>query len=248
MEQQYFCNICGTQMINGVCPKCESQQANSGAPRLAPVSSGAPMGGAYGNPSPAGQGAYGSPYGAPGQGKAGGIYQPIADSNGKFATSDEQLIMQIGSGYIENILSGAGFLNNSAAVTNKRVYYSGKSFTSFGIGTKRCKAVQSVDLKDITGIGIYSLFNLAGIIIGGLLVLFSIVMLAWFARAVYMWLPTLIIGLISIFAALIGARTILRIDYAGGCIALNMRRYSRSECTRFQKAVIAAKDNITNYR
>lgn len=77
---------------------------------------------------------------------------------GDFGTPDESLIMKIGSGYVENFMSGVGLRNNTAILTNKRVYYSGKSYASFGIGVKRCKAVQSVDLKDITA-RVYTAFS-----------------------------------------------------------------------------------------
>lgn len=190
-------------------------------------------------------------YGAPGmnQGYAapGGYPQPAADNKGDFGTPDERLIMSIGSGYMENFLSGMGLMNNSAAVTNKRVYYKGKSFSSFGMGVKRCKAVQSVDLKDITGIGIYSMFNLAMLILGIFFALDGII-ISIIGAAGYIWLPTFLVGVLLITIALITTRTVLRIDYAGGFIALNMRKFSRGECTNFHKAILAAKDQITDYR
>ena len=153
--------------------------------------------------------------------------------------------MKIGSGYVENFLSGVGLRNNTAILTNKRVYYRGQSYASFGIGVKRCKAVQSVDLKEITGTGIYSVFNLALLIIGIIVAVPSFFLM--FKMFEYFIMP-FIIGLLFIVIPFFTARTMLRIDYAGGYIALNMRKFSRAECTAFQKAVMAAKDKITDYR
>lgn len=164
---------------------------------------------------------------------------------GDFGTPDESLIMKIGSGYVENFLSGVGMRNNTAILTNKRVYYSGKSYASFGIGVKRCKAVQSVDLKEITGTGIYSVFNLALMIIGIIIAVTSFVLMLKINDA---FLIPFIVGLLFFMIPFFTARTMLRIDYAGGYIALNMRKFSRAECTAFQKAIMAAKDNITDYR
>ena len=139
MEQESFCNVCGTPLVNGVCPKCTPQYAHSGA--------GAAPGGFQ---QPGMQNA------APGGFQQLNMQKPA--QGGDFGTPDESLIMKIGSGYVENFLSGVGLRNNTAILTNKRVYYSGKSYASFGIGVKRCKAVQSVDLKDITA-RVYTAFS-----------------------------------------------------------------------------------------
>lgn len=243
MANDIFCPNCGSRLINGVCPNCEPQRVNYSAP-AAPV--GAPAQ-AQGGAAFGGQGAYGAPGMNQGYAAPGGYPQPVADNNSDFGTPDERLIMKIGSGYMENFLSGMGLMNNSAAVTNKRVYYKGKSFSSFGMGVKRCKAVQSVDLKDITGIGIYSMFNLALLILGIFITLWGIILPMADAPA-FAWIPELVLGLLFIIIALLTTRTILRIDYAGGFIALNMRKFSRGECTNFHKAILAAKDQITDYR
>ena len=252
MEQESFCNVCGTPLVNGVCPKCTPQYAHSGA--------GAVPGGfqqpGMQNAAPGGFQQPGMQNAAPGgfqqpgmQNAAPGGFQQLnmqkPAQGGDFGTPDESLIMKIGSGYVENFLSGVGMRNNTAILTNKRVYYSGKSYASFGIGVKRCKAVQSVDLKDITGTGIYSVFNLALMIIGIIIADASLVLMLKIYGA---FLIPLIIGLLFILIPFFTARTMLRIDYAGGYIALNMRKFSRAECTAFQKAVMAAKDNITDYR
>ena len=252
MEQESFCNVCGTPLVNGVCPKCTPQYAHSGA--------GAAPGGfqqpGMQNAAPGGFQQPGMQNAAPGgfqqpgmQNAAPGGFQQLnmqkPAQGGDFGTPDESLIMKIGSGYVENFLSGVGMRNNTAILTNKRVYYSGKSYASFGIGVKRCKAVQSVDLKDITGTGIYSVFNLALMIIGIIIADVSLVLMLKIYGA---FLIPLIIGLLFIVIPFFTARTMLRIDYAGGYIAINMRKFSRAECTAFQKAVMAAKDNITDYR
>lgn len=243
MANDMFCPTCGTRLINGVCPNCEPQRVNYSA-NAAPV--GAPAQ-AQGRAAFGGQGGYGAPGMNQGYAAPGGYPQPAADNKGDFGTPDERLIMSIGSGYMENFLSGMGLMNNSAAVTNKRVYYKGKSFSSFGMGVKRCKAVQSVDLKDITGIGIYSMFNLAMLILGIFFALDGII-ISIIGASEYIWLPTFLVGVLLITIALITTRTVLRIDYAGGFIALNMRKFSRGECTNFHKAILAAKDQITDYR
>ncbi len=239
MEQESFCNVCGTPLVNGVCPKCTPQYAHSGA--------GAAPGGfqqpGMQNAAPGGFQQPGMQNAAPGGFQQLNMQKPAQD--GDFGTPDESLIMKIGSGYVENFLSGVGLRNNTAILTNKRVYYSGKSYASFGIGVKRCKAVQSVDLKDITGTGIYSVFNLALMIIGIIIADASLVLMLKIYGA---FLIPLIIGLLFIVIPFFTARTMLRIDYAGGYIALNMKKFSRAECTAFQKAVMAAKDNITDYR
>lgn len=95
MEQESFCNVCGTPLVNGVCPKCTPQYAHSGA--------GAAPGGFQ---QPGMQNA------APGGFQQLNMQKPAQD--GDFGTPDEPLIMKIGSGYVENFLSGVGLRNNTA--------------------------------------------------------------------------------------------------------------------------------------
>ena len=59
---------------------------------------------------------------------------------------------------------------------------------------------------------------------------------------------TMVVSALMVAGAFIGARTLLRVDYAGGCIALDIKSFSKKECEDFRLAVYRAKDRITNYR
>lgn len=222
-----FCANCGQPTVNGRCPVCDAAQPNQAQPDTAYAQ----------QPQPA--------YAA----------QPViynqSDNEGRFIDPDEQAIYQLGSGYIGTFLAGGGLTKNAAAVTNKRVYYKGKAFASLGgLGLRRCKITQIIDLKDITCVGIYKAFNIALVVMAALLFLAGIIVMAAipFGGGTVAGIIMMTVAALMVAGAFIGSRTLLRVDYAGGCIALDIKSFSKKECEDFRIAVYRAKDRITNYR
>lgn len=214
-----FCGNCGRPTVNGRCPVCEGVQ---------PVAANAPQP-QYNAPRP--------------------VYDQ-SDNEGRFIDNDERLIYQLGSGYLGTFLAGGGLTKNAAAVTNKRVYYKGKAFAALGVGLRRCKITQIIDLKDITCVGIYKAFNIALVIMAAFIFLGCLIgMIAISGAAgIALGVGGMFVSGLMVAGAFIGARTLLRIDYAGGCIALDIKSFSKKECEDFRLAIYREKDRITNYR
>ncbi len=224
-----FCGNCGQPTINGRCPVCDAAQPNQAQPNTAYTQQPQP---AY-IPQP----------------------QPMlynqSDNEGRFIDPDEQVLYQLGSGYLGTFLAGGGLTKNAAAVTNKRVYYKGKAFASLGgLGLRRCKITQIIDLKDITCVGIYKAFNIALVVMAVILFIAGIITMAAvpFGGGTVAGIIAMVVSALMVVGAFIGARTLLRVDYAGGCIALDIKSFSKKECEDFRLAVYRAKDRITNYR
>lgn len=169
-----------------------------------------------------------------------------ADKEGMFISEDEKVLFQMGKGYAQMFLAGGGITSNAAAITNKRVYYKGKTLETLG----HCKTTQVVDLKEITSVGIFRVFNVALLVLGIILMFTSIAIFASLgdqSNATAVVIGTFAVGLILMLTAFIGARRVLRIEYAGGSIAVDMRSFSKKDCENFRIALFRAKDNITNY-
>lgn len=169
-----------------------------------------------------------------------------ADKEGMFISEDEKVLFQMGKGYAQMFLAGGGITSNAAAITNKRVYYKGKTLGTIG----HCKSTQIVDLKDVTSVGIYRVFNIFLLVFGIILMIAALVALVMLGDAQSTIAVTgcgFAVGLILMLTAFIGARRVLKIEHAGGCIAVDMRSFSKKDCENFRIALFRAKDNITNY-
>jgi hypothetical protein len=159
-----------------------------------------------------------------------GAYKP----NGTAASLEEMQAVVSTSGYDKYI---SNYPN-----ANK-----GKTLETLG----HCKTTQVVDLKEITSVGIFRVFNVALLVLGIILMFTSIAVFASLgdqSSATAVVIGTFAVGLILMLTAFISARRVLRIEYAGGSIAVDMRSFSKKDCENFRIALFRAKDNITNYR
>lgn len=231
-----YCAYCGHPTVDGRCTVCGSIQPD-------PVQPNQPQPN-QAQPNPA------QPYAAYVPPTQPIIYNQ-SDGEGAFIDPNEQVVYQLGSGYLGTFLAGGGITKNMAAVTNKRVYYKGKALASVGgVGLKRCKITQIIDLKDVTCVGIYKAFNIALVVIAVLLFISGIIIMALIPHGdgVAPGIIAMVVAAIMVAAAIVGARTMLRVDYAGGCIALDIKSFSKKACEDFRIAVYREKDRVTNYR
>lgn len=63
---------------------------------------------------------------------------------------DETVQATIGVNYIQNFLSGAGFKNGAAILTDKRLYYFGRSFSKVGREINTASEEGVVSVEDIS--------------------------------------------------------------------------------------------------
>lgn len=166
----------------------------------------------------------------------------------------EKFVCALGSGYLMNFLANGLLSKGFAVISDKRVYFKGKTFEIDAKKLRVRTSASTVDLKDVTGTEVRTINFLAilftNFVFTGLTILFFILMFATTephtsgARA----LATL--GLLSFILSVIFAviyklskKTLLSINYAGGNIAFDINWYPRQEGENFQKMLRIAKDN-----
>lgn len=204
-----FCIMCGTELVNGACPKCSQVQQTGNAEKFKQF----------------------------------------------FMNPKEQFVCALGNGYIQNFLANGSVGNGFAVVSDKRVYFKGKTYDVVGKKLRATNESRTVDLKDVTGTGVravkYPLLLILGIIVPILLFLFILTLIV----TLVMGEPNYgaIIPVSLIIAVIFGCpllicyfatrKTILTISYAGGCIAFDIKWYPQQESADFQKNLRIAKDN-----
>lgn len=117
-----FCTKCGSELVDGACPKCSQAQQADNAERFKQF----------------------------------------------FMNPKEQFVCALGNGYIQNFLANGSVGKGFAVVSDKRVYFNGKTYEVHNSRLKATSESRTVDLKDVTGTGvraiIYPLLKIFAII------------------------------------------------------------------------------------
>lgn len=104
----FYCTKCGTELVNGACPKCSQAQHTGNAEKFKQF----------------------------------------------FMNPKEQFVCALGNGYIQNYLAGGFVGKGFAVVSDKRVYFNGKTYEVHNSRLKATSESRTVDLKDVTGTGV----------------------------------------------------------------------------------------------
>jgi hypothetical protein len=190
--------------------------------------------------------------------KTGGIY--IAGKSkygGKFCSPNERQITTLGTGYIANFISGGSAEKAGATLTNKRIYFSGNTFSFNDKGQlTSIKAQKIVNVRDVTGVG-YTMFSPIQYIIYAVVAL--VVGVAAFAgtgstdlRGVWssadLGFMALGIGAAVAIICIVYfnslRKSLLCIEYAGGNIAFEVRWFKPDEQDNFIRNIHLAKDKL----
>ena len=162
-----------------------------------------------------------------------------------FVNKNERLISTLGNSYIQNFISTGILSKGFSFITDKRVYFQGKSYNVFYNNNGNPKIVknsrsQIVDLKDVTGTEIKHYNPIHYLII-------AIVFTLSFGRNFYIFGYYIIpIILAYVFLYFKNKISLISIQYAGGEIAFDIRWFSQNEIDNFQKQLRLAKDNVVD--
>ena len=168
-----------------------------------------------------------------------------------FASPKEKYICSLGNSYIETFLSTGGLGNGFAVMSDKRIYFKGRTFYFDQKNhLKGQSEAKTVDLKDVTGTSVQNFFPVslltAAIIllVAGFLMLIASASMHSGAGAAMVALAVfpLVGGIFAMVAFFLQKSNILKIEFAGGCIAFKLKFYSEAECNNFQKQLRIAKD------
>lgn len=168
-----------------------------------------------------------------------------------FVNKNERLISTLGNSYIQNFIS-TGFLSKGFSfITDKRVYFQGKSYNVFYNNSGNPKIVknsrsQIVDLKDVTGTEIKH-YNPIHYLILAIVFFIGLIFTLSFGRNFYVFSYYIIpIVLAYVFLYFKNKISLISIQYAGGEIAFDIRWFSQNEIDNFQKQLRLAKDNVVD--
>jgi len=161
-----------------------------------------------------------------------------------FIDSNETQQAVLGGGYLQNFISSGSVGKGFCVVSNKRVYFKGKSYTKSGSHYKSTKEEKIVALDDVTGTGFSMTKSLTALI--WLFISFIFLIFMFITAVASNSVPALILGAIPIVVFLLvyllyNVR-IFEIVYAGGSITFRASNYSIAEIRQFQKDLITAKD------
>lgn len=158
----------------------------------------------------------------------------------EFVDNDEQIVAELGSSYLKNIISEGKVSDVSAVLTQKRLYLDGKTYLISGKSLTAIKESRIINVEDITGTGFVYFSNITFILISIIILIASIIVSVMELEA---------LGVIGFFVAVfffiayfLNRVSIFRIEYAGGSIGFKVEWDSRKASENFQKEIIRVKD------
>lgn len=157
-----------------------------------------------------------------------------------FVENDETAIATLGSGYLQNIVSG-NVSSIKAVLTQKRVYLCGKCLEKNGKIWSRRKISRIIEVEDITGTGFEYANNIIWLILGIFIAAASVLLGIILGLAVYEeYFIILLFALASIPFFIINVlqrRTLFQIEYAGGKIGFDVKWLNPQESMYFQRQI-----------
>lgn len=180
------------------------------------------------------------------------VSNTVKGNSDNIIAPDETVKATIGVSYIQNFMSGAGFKNGAAILTDKRLYYFGKGFSSIGKGmnTTTEEGIVSVDEITFTRFVHGSPLSLLVSAIVSLM-LAMILFVSSFGSTDnsagfmgFMILVFLVIGAVFLVAYQAGKSTVLEIAFPGGKYAFDARWHSTVNMREFQRQIHVVKDSL----
>ncbi len=166
-----------------------------------------------------------------------------------FVNKNERLISTLGNSYIQNFISNGILSKGFSFITDKRVYFQGKSYNVFYNNSGNPKIVknsrsQIVDLKDVTGTEIKHYNPIHYLIIAIVFFIFLLILLSIGFSEFKIYIIPIILAYVFLYFK--NKISLISIQYAGGEIAFDIRWFSQNEIDNFQKQLRLAKDNVVD--
>lgn len=166
-----------------------------------------------------------------------------------FVNKNERLISTLGNSYIQNFISNGILSKGFSFITDKRVYFQGKSYNVFYNNSGNPKIFknsrsQIVDLKDVTGTEIKHYNPIHYLIIAIVFFIFLLILLSIGFSEFKIYIIPIILAYVFLYFK--NKISLISIQYAGGEIAFDIRWFSQNEIDNFQKQLRLAKDNVVD--
>ena len=166
--------------------------------------------------------------------------RPPMEGRNNFVDSDEKVIVTLGSGFVQNIVSSGSPDSVSAVLTDKRLYCSGKFVTFNGKKSQYLKTSKIIEAEDITGTGFIYKSNIAFLIIAIVILTAGLLLgLIFYDDDLLLVFP--IIGIVAAIAPfliyMLKRETFFNIEYAGGTISFSIKWLNTEACKNFQRQI-----------
>lgn len=162
----------------------------------------------------------------------------------------ERIVATIGSGYLQNFLSGGSVGSGIGVLTQKRFYYKGRNFSGTGKGAAATTEEGVVSIEDVT----FTRFSFTSAV--GFLITAILLAVAGFLTLQitgdYGWDEFEIGAILAQWAAalfffvkyFINRHSLFLIAFPGGSFGFNVRYYPASDIRDFQRQLHLLKDHI----
>ncbi len=187
-------------------------------------------------------------------GLLGGSQAQRLDSNNRkfkdfFMNPKEKFVCALGNSYLQNFLSHGFIGNGFAVVSDRRVYFRGKSYEINNDKFKIKTVSTTVDLKDVTGTEVRTIKFPVWMFLGiTTLILGIIAIIAAAVSGLAVWGVTaglaMLVGMFAIITYFTNRMTIITIMFGGGGFAFPINWFSAQESETFQKQLRIAKDSL----
>ena len=159
-----------------------------------------------------------------------------------FVDPSESAVATLQNGALQNIVSGEGYQDEDAVVTQKRLYYRRKK----GI-LNITHEEDVIDLNDITATKIIARNPYSLLVIAGVLFLFALIGFAGYSRmgngsiSAAFLVGTLVYVLYFVVLFFVLKKKYLLVEYAGGRIFFTVKKYRMENVRSFQQAIYKMK-------
>lgn len=178
--------------------------------------------------------------------------EKIGISGDNYINPDETTQALIGVSYVQSYMSGAGFKNGAAILTDERLYYFGKSYSTIGKGMSSSTEEAVISVEDITLTRFVHSNSVGKLVIAiSLFVLCCMFFSTAFGSSNNMGVIMgtagflcFLLGILSLVSYVLGRGTVLEIAFPGGKYCLDSRWHSKSNMREFQRHIHLVKDNL----
>lgn len=171
---------------------------------------------------------------------------------GNLIDSNETVQATIGVSYLQGLMSGVGFKNGAAVLTDKRLYYFGRSFSNVGKGMNTATEEGIISIGDITFTRFVHGSPLWHLILA---IAFTLPGVMLFTRSFGSTDDIVgVFGMVGLLFALlgmpffvtyfVGRSTVLEISFPGGKYCFDARWHSVSNMREFQRQIHLVKDSL----
>lgn len=179
-------------------------------------------------------------------------FTEAGEANSQFVDSGETIQATVGVSYVQSFMSGSGFKNGAAILTDKRLYYFGKSYSNVGRGASTTTEEGIISIDEIT----FTRFvhgSPIGYLIMAIICILPGVMLfgnsfgSTDSVAGVFGMTGLILALLGslcLIVYFVGRSTVMEIAFPGGKYCFDSRWHSVSSMREFQRQIHLLKDGL----